>query len=82
MTAGGMRADEALALVPEDGWQRLSCADGSKGPRPYDWALIGTAVTAACPGERRSGRTSGGGSAAVHPVPGAAESAQERCRGR
>ena len=23
-------------------WQRLSCADGSKGPRLYDWALIGT----------------------------------------
>jgi SRSO17 transposase len=41
--AGGMRADEALALVPKDGWQRLSCADGSKGPRLYDWALIATA---------------------------------------
>ena len=24
------------------GWQRLSCADGSKGPRLYDWALVGT----------------------------------------
>src|ERR1700733_13541476 len=33
MAAGGMRADEAAALVPRDGWQRLSCADGSKGPR-------------------------------------------------
>jgi SRSO17 transposase len=43
MAAGGMRAGEALALVPKDGWQRLSCADGSKGPRLYDWALIGTA---------------------------------------
>jgi SRSO17 transposase len=43
MAAGGMRADEAAALVPKDGWQRLSCADGSKGPRLYDWALIGTA---------------------------------------
>jgi SRSO17 transposase len=43
LAAGGMRADGALALVPEDGWQRLSCADGSKGPRLYDWALIGTA---------------------------------------
>jgi SRSO17 transposase len=43
MAAGGMRADEAAALVPRDGWQRLSCADGSKGPRLYDWALIGTA---------------------------------------
>jgi hypothetical protein len=25
------------------GWQRLSCADGSKGPRLYDWAFIATA---------------------------------------
>ena len=43
VAAGGMRADDAAALVPKDGWQRLSCADGSKGPRLYDWALIGTA---------------------------------------
>ena len=42
IAAGGMRADEAAGLVPKDGWQRLSCADGSKGPRLYDWALIGT----------------------------------------
>jgi SRSO17 transposase len=42
MAARGTRADEAAALVPKDGWQRLSCADGSKGPRLYDWALIGT----------------------------------------
>ena len=32
-----MRADEAAGLVPKDGWQRLSCADGSKSPRLYDW---------------------------------------------
>jgi SRSO17 transposase len=44
MAAGGMRADDAAGLVPKDGWQRLSCADGSKGPRLYDWALIGTAA--------------------------------------
>jgi SRSO17 transposase len=43
LAAGGMRADEALALVPQESWQRLSCADGSKGPRLYDWALIATA---------------------------------------
>jgi SRSO17 transposase len=43
MAAGGMRADEATALVPRGGWQRLSCADGSKGPRLYDWTLIATA---------------------------------------
>jgi SRSO17 transposase len=42
MAAGGMRADETAGLVPKGGWQRLSCADGSKGPRLYDWALIGT----------------------------------------
>jgi SRSO17 transposase len=40
--AGPQRADELAALVPDGAWQRLSCADGSKGPRLYDWALIGT----------------------------------------
>jgi hypothetical protein len=39
--AGKKRADDLAALVPDQGWQRLSCADGSKGPRLYDWALIG-----------------------------------------
>ena len=29
--------------MPAGAWQRLSCADGSKGPRLYDWALIETA---------------------------------------
>jgi SRSO17 transposase len=42
--AGRFRADGLAALVPASGWQRLSCADGSKGPRLYDWALIGTAA--------------------------------------
>jgi SRSO17 transposase len=37
------RAGELAALVPAAGWQRLSCADGSKGPRLYDWALVDTA---------------------------------------
>jgi len=40
--AGRFRADELAALVPSAGWQRLSCADGSKGPRLYDWALVVT----------------------------------------
>jgi SRSO17 transposase len=44
--AGRFRADELAALVPASGWQRLSCADGSKGPRLYDWALIATASPA------------------------------------
>jgi SRSO17 transposase len=40
--AGTKRADQLAALVPGGGWQRLSCAGGSKGPRLDDWALIGT----------------------------------------
>jgi SRSO17 transposase len=41
--AGSFRADELAALAPAGAWDRLSCADGSKGPRLYDWALIETA---------------------------------------
>ena len=41
--AGPRRADELAALVPAAGWQRLSCADGSKGPRLYDWAFMAEA---------------------------------------
>ena len=41
--AGSFRADALAALVPAGAWERLSCADGSKGPRLCDWALIGTA---------------------------------------
>jgi SRSO17 transposase len=44
--AGPFRADQLAALVPASGWQRRSCADGSRGPRLYDWALIGTASPA------------------------------------
>jgi SRSO17 transposase len=40
--AGKMRADALAAVVPSQGWQTLSCADGAKGPRLYDWALIAT----------------------------------------
>ena len=29
-----------LATIPADGWRRLSCGNGSKGPRLYDWVLI------------------------------------------
>lgn len=43
LAADGMRACEILALIPRESWQRLSCADGSKGPQLYDWALIATA---------------------------------------
>jgi SRSO17 transposase len=43
---GKKRVDELTRLVPVDGWQRLSCGNGSKGPRLYDWALIDTTTTA------------------------------------
>ena len=44
MAAGAMRARTSWPpWSRRGGWQRLSCADGSKGPRLYDWALIGTA---------------------------------------
>jgi SRSO17 transposase len=33
--AGSKRAGELAGA-----WQRLSCADGSRGPRLYDWALV------------------------------------------
>lgn len=33
-----VRVKSLLAEVPDDGWQRLSCGNGSKGPRRYDWA--------------------------------------------
>lgn len=36
------RAKTLLAEVPADGWHRLSCGDGSKGPRVYDWAVLRT----------------------------------------
>jgi len=36
------RADELLREVPADGWRRLSCGPGSKGPRWYDWAVVPT----------------------------------------
>lgn len=34
------RADEWAATVPDDTWQRLSCGNGTKGPREYDWAWL------------------------------------------
>jgi SRSO17 transposase len=44
--AGPGRADALARLVPAAGWQQLSCGQGAKGPRFYDWALIGTASPA------------------------------------
>lgn len=37
-----VRATALLAEVPADAWQRLSCGDGAKGPRVYEWALLRT----------------------------------------
>lgn len=30
--------EELVATVPEAAWLRLSCGEGSKGPREYEWA--------------------------------------------
>jgi SRSO17 transposase len=40
--AGRVRADVLAAKVAASAWQRYSAGDGAKGPRLYDWALIGT----------------------------------------
>jgi SRSO17 transposase len=37
-----VRAKALLAEVSAEGWHRLSCGAGAKGPRGYDWALIRT----------------------------------------
>jgi hypothetical protein len=37
---GPRRADELAASAPKRGWQRLSCGNGSKGRRLYDWLLL------------------------------------------
>lgn len=34
------RADEWAATLPDEAWQRLSCGDGAKRPREYEWALL------------------------------------------
>nr|WP_053847008.1 IS701 family transposase [Streptomyces sp. NRRL B-24085] len=36
--AGIWRIDQLIDEAPGDVWQRLSCGDGAKGPRIYDWA--------------------------------------------
>jgi SRSO17 transposase len=46
-----VRVRDLLAEVPADGWHRLSCGAGSKGPRWYDWALV--AVNGPAPAEYR-----------------------------
>ncbi|MFJ9633416.1 IS701 family transposase [Streptomyces sp. NPDC101175] len=38
--AGSWRIDHVLTGAPEDAWERISCGDGAKGPRVYDWAAV------------------------------------------
>ncbi|MFC4591825.1 IS701 family transposase [Sphaerisporangium corydalis] len=40
--AGRIRADSMVRQIPRTGWQRLSCGNGAKGERDYDWALVAT----------------------------------------
>ena len=40
--AGRRRADALAVTLPNRAWQRISCGDGAKGRRWYDWALIAT----------------------------------------
>lgn len=39
---GRRRVDDLATLVPASAWETYSCADGSKGPRFYDYALLET----------------------------------------
>lgn len=39
------QARELWAVVPEEAFERRSCADGAKGPRDYDWAIAQLAAT-------------------------------------
>ncbi|GAB2509288.1 SRSO17 transposase [Nocardiopsis aegyptia] len=38
MDLGQDRARRLIAGLPDQAWERLSCADGAHGPRVYDWA--------------------------------------------
>jgi SRSO17 transposase len=36
--AGSWRIDHVLTGAPAEAWERMSCGNGAKGPRVYDWA--------------------------------------------
>lgn len=36
--AGSWRIDRVLTGAPAEAWERISCGNGAKGPRVYDWA--------------------------------------------
>jgi SRSO17 transposase len=52
--AGRRRADVLARTLPKAAWQRLSCGDGAKGTRRYDWALVATSRSQICLLIRRS----------------------------
>jgi SRSO17 transposase len=52
--AGAYRADLLARKIPPKSWNRLSCGQGSKGPRVYDWAMVATASPRHVPLIRRS----------------------------
>ncbi|MRH92314.1 IS701 family transposase [Nocardia sp. SYP-A9097] len=52
--AGSWRADQVVADAPADAWKRLSCGEGAKGPRLFDWAVATLpTLSEAGPGWRR-----------------------------
>jgi SRSO17 transposase len=54
-TAAGRRRADALAMtLPKGAWHRLSCGNGAKGRRWYDWALVATSRPGICLLIRRS----------------------------
>ncbi|MFG2880717.1 IS701 family transposase [Streptomyces sp. NPDC048337] len=36
----GPRADHLFAQAPDTAWEPMSCGEGAKGPRIYDWAAL------------------------------------------
>lgn len=55
VTVGGdSRADRLVADAPQQAWKRLSCGEGAKGPRLFDWAVATLpTLSEAGPGWRR-----------------------------
>jgi SRSO17 transposase len=39
-SVGCNRIEQLFAQAPAEAWERISCGDGAKGPRIYDWAAI------------------------------------------
>lgn len=48
---GGGRIDRLIDEAPDEAWERLSCGEGAKGPRLYDWAAARLPVIAEFDGE-------------------------------